>query len=243
MLVKLSELNGTTINALDGDIGKVKDVYFDDRYWTIRFLVVDIQPWIPFSHKTLISPIALGEFTAEQQMLNVSISKDMVKNSPGIDEFETVSREFEKRYFDYYGYGYYWMGAYTWGEYASPTGLANRDPISLEQEINLETTNHLRSANEITHYGINALDGTKGYVKDFIWDTYSWSLRYLVVDTRDWLPGGKKVLIAPTQLESLNWEEKTVTCNMSLQQIQACPEYDPAKLNDLEYLAQVQGQL
>ncbi|WP_252731589.1 PRC-barrel domain containing protein [Psychrosphaera sp. F3M07] len=219
MLVKLNDLNGTTINALDGDIGKVKDVYFDDRYWAIRFLVVDIQPWIPFSQKTLISPIALGEFTTEEQLLNVSISKDMVKNSPGIDEHETVSREFEKKYFDYYGYGYYWMGLDTWGEYANPTGLVEAKTLPLDKNSDYKAVNHLRSANEITHYGIDALDGKKGYVKDFIWDTYDWSLRYLVIDTRDWLPGGKKVLISPQQLESMNWEERTVKCNISLEQI------------------------
>ena len=239
MLVNLSELNGSTINAVDGEIGKVKDVYFDDRYWTIRFLVVDIQPWVPLSQKTLISPIALLDFNAQEQLLNVSMSKNLVKHSPGIEEHETVSREFEKNYFDYYGYGYYWMGPEPWGEYAYPTALVTRQASLSEKNHNVQSSNHLRSANEITHYGMVARDGKKGYVKDFIWDTYNWSLRFIVVDTRDWLPGGKKVLITPEQLGTLNWEEKSLTCHMSVEQIKTCPEYCAEKLNDPQYLAAV----
>jgi len=245
MLVSLNELNGSTINAVDGEIGQVSDVYFDDRYWTIRFMVVDIQPWLPLSTKTLVSPISLLDYNVEEQQLNVSISKDKVKNSPQIDELETVSHEFEKRYFDYYAYGYYWLGAGAWGEYAHPMALVNREtsPKDSTQNDETKTTNHLRSTHEITHYGINALDGKKGYIQDFICDTYDWSLRYLVVDTRDWLPGGKKVLISPKQLAALNWEEKTASCHLNLDQISACPEYNADKLNNAEYLAEVKNIL
>ena len=206
MLVNLQVLNGSSINAVDGEIGQVEDVFFDDRHWAIRFLVVDTHPWIPLSQKTLISPIALVGFDDKDRLLNVTITKEMVKNSPSIDEHQTVSREFEKIFFDYYGYGYYWMGTEPWGDYAHPTALINRNTlIQDDREDNLtQTTNHLRSANEIVHYGIDALDGKKGYVKDIVWDTDNWSLCYFVVDTRDWLPGGKKVLISPEQLNTLN---------------------------------------
>jgi hypothetical protein len=245
MLVNLEELNGSTIHAVDGEIGQVTDVYFDDRHWTIRFMVVDISPWVPLSEKTLISPISLLEYDIKEQQLNVSITKDKVKNSPQIDEHETVSREFEKNYFDYYAYGYYWGGAGAWGEYAYPMALVNPKtlPKDSKESENAKTTNHLCSTNEITHYGIDALDGKKGYIKDFICDTHSWSLLYIVVDTRDWLPGGKKVLISPKHLDKLNWEEKTVTCNLSFEQIKACPEYNEDKLNDVEYLAEVKNKL
>lgn len=245
MIINLEALIGSTIHAVDGEIGQVKDVYFDDRYWAIRFLVVDIQPWVPLSSKTLISPISLLELNTIKHLLNVSISKDKIKNSPQIEEHETVSREFEKNYFDYYAYGYYWVGAGAWGEYAYPMALANRNTLPKDNEPSEETkkNNHLRSTNEIAHYGIDALDGNKGYIKDFICDTSNWTLLYLVVDTRDWLPGGKKVLISPAQLETINWEEKTVTCNIALEQIKSCPEYHPDKLNNAEYIEEVKNKL
>lgn len=246
MLVSLKKLRGSTVTATDGDVGQVKDVYFDGRSWVIRFLVVDTHPWLPLSQKVLISPIALDEFTSDEDSLKVSFAKDAIKSCPKVEEYETVSREFEKIYHDYFGYGYYWAGEGAWGEYAYPTALSNANvqpmastDVDNLENVHIEQTNHLRSANEVEHYGIDAVDGKKGYIKDFIWDTYNWSLRYLVIDTRDWLPGGKKVLISPDQFVTLNWGSKTVTCNIDLTQIEACPEYRPDKLNDVTYLEEI----
>lgn len=245
MLVSLNELSGSTIKALDGEIGQVQDIYFDDRSWIIRFLVVNTHPWLPLSQKVLISPIGLFEFSDDNFILKVSITKEDVKNCPKVEEHQTVSREFEKAYSDYFGYGYYWTGEDAWGEYANPTELFNLQiqPIDKVDDDKIEKNNHLRSANEIEHYGIHALDGKQGHIKDFIWDTYNWSLRYLVIDTRDWLPGGKKVLISPDQLDTLNWGQQIVTCHLNLAQIKACPEYHSDKLNDSKYLEEVKQKL
>ena len=245
MLVSLKELSGSTIKATDGDLGQVEDIYFDDVTWTIRFLVVDTHPWLPLSQKVLISPIALLEFKANNYALTVSLTKDMIKNCPKVEEHETVSREFEKTYNDYFGYGYYWTGEGAWGEYAFPMALynENKTPLDSVAENSVEQSNHLRSANEVAHYGIDAVDGKKGYIDDFIWDTSSWSLRYLVIDTRDWLPGGKRVLISTGQFDTFNWGSKTVTCNLSLSQLEACPEYNSDKLNDKKYLEDVRQKL
>jgi hypothetical protein len=207
----------------------------------------------------------LLEFSADDYAMTVSLSKDMVKSCPKVEEHETVSREFEKIYYDYFGYGYYWTGEGAWGEYAYPTALFHGNILPFENietdnsetgnsetgnsetdnlaDDNLETANHLRSANELAHYSIDAVDGKKGYIYDFIWDTYNWSLRYLVIDTRDWLPGGKHVLISPEKFDSFNWGNQTVSCNIALQQIKACPEYRSDKLNDSQYLERVKQKL
>jgi hypothetical protein len=218
-------------------------------------LVVDTHPWLPLSQKVLISPISLLEFSADNYAMTVSLSKDMVKSCPKVEEHETVSREFEKIYYDYFGYGYYWTGEGAWGEYAYPTALFHGNILPFENietdnsetdnvaDDNLETANHLRSANELAHYSIDAVDGKKGHIYDFIWDTYNWSLRYLVIDTRDWLPGGKHVLVSPEQFESFNWGSRTVSCNIGLHQIKACSEYPSDKLNDSQYLEQVKQKL
>jgi len=41
MLVSLKELHGATVSGMYGDLGEIKDVYFDDRFWTIKYLVID----------------------------------------------------------------------------------------------------------------------------------------------------------------------------------------------------------
>ncbi len=54
----------------------------------------------------------------------------------------------------------------------------------------------LRSMNDLKGFDILATDGEISHVEDFILDDDSWVIRYLVIDTRKWLPG-KKVLVSP----------------------------------------------
>jgi hypothetical protein len=51
-------------------------------------LVVDTHPWLPLSQKVLISPISLLEFSADDYAMTVSLSKDMVKSCPKVEEHE-----------------------------------------------------------------------------------------------------------------------------------------------------------
>ena len=46
MLSKAGTLTGYKLDSLDGEIGKVKEFYFDDRHWTIRYLVADTGNWL-----------------------------------------------------------------------------------------------------------------------------------------------------------------------------------------------------
>ena len=43
-----------------------------------------------------------------------------------------------------------------------------------------------------------------GHVKDFVFDDESWAIRYLAVNTRNWWPGGKKVLAATRWADSID---------------------------------------
>jgi hypothetical protein len=244
MLINFNQVTSSHIKANDGELGNIKDVYFDDRHWTVRFLVVDTSRWLPLSQKVLLSPIAMLQFNPKEKELKVSMTKEMVKNSPKVEEHEPVSREFETQYFDHFGYGYYWTGTSSWGDYAFPSALFNRDmiePIDIQHK-DIEKHNHLRSAQEVKDYGIKAIEESKGYISDFVWDTYDWSLKYVVIDTRNILPGGVEVLVAPQHIKSISWESKQVICNLSVAQIKSCPEYHESKLDDAQYMEQVAAQ-
>src|SRR5664279_5288392 len=107
MLRSMNDLEDYAIRATDGTIGHVKDFYFDDAAWVIRYLVVDTGGWLS-SRKVLISPIAIGRPNWTERVLPVSITKEQVKNSPDIDTQKPVSRQHEISYLGYYGYPYYW---------------------------------------------------------------------------------------------------------------------------------------
>jgi hypothetical protein len=46
MLSKAKTPKGYKVNSLDGEIGKIKEFYFDDRHWAIRHLVADTGDWL-----------------------------------------------------------------------------------------------------------------------------------------------------------------------------------------------------
>jgi len=100
-----------------------------------------------------------------------------------VEEHEPVAREFETQYFDYFGNEYYWSGTDLWGDYTFPSALFNPEMIeSLDiQQKDIEAHNHLRSAQKVRGYTVKGIDGSKGQITDFIWDTYDWSLKYVVI--------------------------------------------------------------
>jgi hypothetical protein len=65
-------------------------------------------------------------------------------------------------------------------------------------------------------------------VEDFIVETDDWRVRYMVVDTRNWLPGGKKTLISPSWIDAMSWEEARVHVSLSQQAIKTSPEWHGA---------------
>jgi hypothetical protein len=71
---------------------------------------------------------------------------------------------------------------------------------------------------------IQAVDGEIGHVEDFIIDDETWTIRYLIIDTRNWWPG-KKVLVSPQWIERVSWIESQVFVNLSRETIKQSPEY------------------
>ena len=54
----------------------------------------------------------------------------------------------------------------------------------------------LYRASELKGYTLDAIDSTLGQCSDFLFDDQHWTIRYMVADTRRWLPG-RKVLVSP----------------------------------------------
>jgi hypothetical protein len=114
MLWRTSEINGFTLKARDGEIGRAKDFYFEDSYWVVRYLVADTGKWLP-GRKVLISPYAVRGFDAQEKAVELNLSKEQIANSPPIDQDKPVSRQFEAEYSRYFNYPYYWQGPGMWG--------------------------------------------------------------------------------------------------------------------------------
>ena len=231
MLINAKALNGYKLNSLDGEIGKVKEFYFDDKYWTIRYLVADTGGWLS-GRQVLISPYALVAVNKEAKHIDIDLTKKQIEDSPSLDHDKPVSRQFEESYFGYYESPIYWGGLYMWGYY--PNIIRDREKWRKPSPDEKGWNPHLRSTYNVSGYNIQANDGEIGHIEDFIIDDKTWAIRYLIIDTKNWWPG-KKVLISPQWIEEISWDESKVFVNLTRENIKQSPEYMEDSLLTRDY--------
>lgn len=250
----IKSLIGFTMGATDGEIGKVKDFYFDDHSWTIRYLIVETGGWLS-GRRVLISPQSLKNVDAENEVLPVSLTIEQVKNSPDIGTNLPVSREQEIELNEHYPWTYWGAGlgpGSLWGGGIGTTGMliGSMRPLDApsyqdddsQQETRTEGYPQLRSCQNVEGYSIRATDTAIGDVEDFIVDDTKWKIDFIVVDTGNWLPG-RKVLISPTWIKDIDWATSSVVVNASTDQIKNSPEYDPESPITEEYQTRLMGYM
>ena len=240
MLHELKKMESFTIGATDGTIGSVKDFYFDDESWVIRYLVVETGDWLK-SRKVLITPFALLQPDWERNTLPAIISLAKVKNSPDIDTDKPVSRQHEMQYLGYYGYPYYWDGLGmlpgtmapdmylpTEANTAKERAAMKKASVAYhkkEKAAHRDDDPHLRSCEAVTGYHIHAIDGEIGHVHGYLIDDRSWAIRYVIVNTSNWWVG-HKVLISPEWFQDIDWAEERVSVDLHRQSVEHAPDYD-----------------
>jgi hypothetical protein len=231
MLLSVKTLKGFNLHSLDGAIGSARELYFDDHHWNIRYLIADTGGWLA-GQLVLLSPYAVTSVDPEKQEVFVDLTKKEIEGSPKIGTDKPVSRQYEDSYYGYYGYPNYWTGPYSWGPY--PYVNRDRNSWTLRREGMESWDSHLRSTKEVCGYHIQAPDGEIGHVADFIVDDETWAIRYLVVDTTNWLPG-RKVLISPSWIERVSWTELKIITSHTREAIKAAPEFTSVALITRQY--------
>src|ERR1700761_5012901 len=108
MIRSAKELLGHHLGATDGHVGLIKDFYFDDALWVVRYLVADTGSWLS-GRLVLISPLALGGFDDEEKVLRVSLTRKQIEHSPSVESHKPLSRRYEQEYYQYYNWPYYWQ--------------------------------------------------------------------------------------------------------------------------------------
>lgn len=235
MLCKAKTLIGYTLDSLDGAIGKVKEFYFDDQHWTIRYLVADTGTWLA-ERQVLISPYALVAVNKDKKAIEINLTKEQIEASPPLDSDKPVSRQFEDAYYGFYGWPMYWGGPHMWGAFP----FIVHDPGQKEEAQQSDKTwdPFLRSSQDVTGNHIQAADGEIGHVEDFIVDDETWAIRYLIIDTRNWWPG-RMALISPKWIERVSWLEKKVFVSPTRETIRQAPEYTSETRLTREYEAEL----
>jgi len=235
MLLKAKDqLFGKHLLASDGRIGAVRDAYFDDLRWVVRYLEVDTGDGIP-GRKVLISPASIKHDGTHDKDLEVALSCEQVRKSPGADQDRPVSRQFEEAHARYYGYPFYWDGPYLWG--SSPHPVTGTPPVTappggpvvgeraheLKAAEERARASHLHSSEEVIGYRVVATDGAVGHLEDFLIDDADWAITDVIIDPRDWLPG-KHVQVPVGAVMEVDWLTREVRLQTAREEVEDAPQ-------------------
>jgi hypothetical protein len=213
---------------LDGEIGRVKDLYFDDQNWVVRYLVVDTGSWLA-EREVLLSPHAFSGLDRPGKLLTVNLTRKQIERSPSIDTHKPVSRQYEEEYYRYYGWPYYWQGDALWGLSGYPILEQPATPFTGEptpaSSRSIEPGDaHLRSTLAVAGYHLRATDGTIGHICDFMMDDRSWAINHLVIKIGHRF-SGKETEIPTVKVERISWDESTVFVSLTKQAVEQSPEH------------------
>lgn len=241
MLRSISELDGSTITASDGDIGNLQDLYFDVDAWVIQYFVIKTGTWL--SNRTvLVSPSTVGTKGLEVEAGPASLSREQLRYSPEFHAEKPVSHRHELEFFRYYRHPHRWGGSAADGETGGP-GMGHADgqvlrAASVAQELgnaayhksvrerDPEEDPHFGSCKAITGYHIHATDGDIGHVEGLLVDERSWAISSLIVNTSNWWLG-RRALIPPEWITQVRWSDQQVEVDLPRESIRSAPGYVP----------------
>lgn len=224
MLHLAHKIRGTVVRARDGEIGTLDEFLFEQSRWAVRYLVVNTGSWLN-GRKKLLSPMAVvGGW--DRMGISLLVRKDQVEASPDLDP-ATLGRASESRLLQHYSQPAYWTSQGVWGPFDTPGALlaTEGEPWSAEGWTTSEVTERLRGTEEIKGFHVEASDGEIGHVDDCFIGEESWRIRYLLVDTSNWI-GGRSVLVSTDVVETIDKEAGTLRVADSREDVRSSPTYD-----------------
>lgn len=227
MSQSIKSFYGKRLSASDGDVGHVKDFYFDDRTWAVRYVVADTGTWLE-GRLVLLSPHAFSRFHLGDERLLANLTRRQIEHGPAIESHLPVSRQYEEEYYRYYGWPVYWTGDHLWGMAGFPTvvppPVQSRTPRMAPEKPGEA---HLRSARAVTGYHIQTADGMIGEVSDFLLEARSWAIREIVVKAGHWY-SGKEIRIPSGKVDRISFDDSSVFVSLTKEDIQRTGENEVA---------------
>lgn len=211
MYVRASQLLGYEIWGDGCHIGKVKDLLIEGESWHIRYAEIDTENWMSAGRRVLLSTLELRKINHATGVITASRSREFIANGPLLDWHTPVTRSFESKLCDYFGYCPYW------GE---PV-VRSKDPQHigvLQIGENLEPE-CLHSFFEMRAYSVQAKDADIGFVKDIILNDANLETAHLEINTCGRCPKQNSVLIKPQEVSVAQWRARHLAVDVTQEQL------------------------
>jgi hypothetical protein len=232
-LRSVKQFHGFRLETLDGNAGSVKETLFDEEAWVIRYLVLETGDWLD-NNEILIAPMPLVRLDWDKRTVYADFTSAQLRANPGIGVTQPILHTNEAEFLDHYGYTHYWTGLRSVPPAAASDTTADAVPQApadasaserdaAERDL-AQVASSLHSSAETIGCAIRTSDGTDGQVEDLQFDDASWDIAFFVIDPHDWSPE-RSVLVSPSHIERINWEEGQVALTMTRAELERCPKY------------------
>jgi hypothetical protein len=227
MLTAATVLLHFRAHTADDDLVRVRDLYFDDDSWMVRYFVVDTHRWLP-GREVLVSPSSVVDVARSRRQLDTSLTMEQIRTSPDLDTVRPPNRRYETTLPHYFGLPGDWTGGDLWAAEIAQLLVASQAVAGCAAERDHEHDPRLRSVRGLLDYTVKALDRDVGRVDDVLVDSPPWEVRYVVVDTSSWVPG-RRVLVPTTRVALISCHEVAVHVRVTGAVIRNAPSYDPSR--------------
>jgi sporulation protein YlmC with PRC-barrel domain len=216
-LILANSLRGFEIHARDGASGRIDDFYFNDQQWKVLHVVFDIGNWLT-GRKVLLPPEVLGNADWRNRRIAVKVRQRQISESPDaemveppgiwIDQLINRPMFFEEPY----------SGTIPEAKHLLPEESEKRD-------------SHRLSVKNVKDCSIVGEDGKSiGRIQDFLIDTETWEIRFLLVKTTD-----SRIFLAPPEIvQSIDTHDRNVRVICPKEMKNDWQEYDPHYMALLE---------
>lgn len=108
-LRSVTEVFSYRVDAIEGEVGSVKDFIIDDETWQVHYMNVDISKWLESDKQILVALDWIRRIDVSGNKVFIDLTQDAVKYSPKFDATLPVNRQYEEVIYDYYGRPKYWQ--------------------------------------------------------------------------------------------------------------------------------------
>ncbi|MBI2521667.1 MAG: hypothetical protein HYV97_14730 [Bdellovibrio sp.] len=230
MLCSLNKLKFCNVVAYDGPIGKIKDFYFDERNWNIRYLLIDSDGYlnrsIGFISTTSVSNIDIDANKLHVNFSSSSIGKNTrLKIDTGLNSSNQRDKQIAIQFSDFF------KRPVGWGLMDSPWVVGPQGTVyenmQGKNEIRVPTGQpNLPSYNQITKFQVHAVNAIFGPIKDILINDDTWQFQFLELEKGDWLPS-QSTLLPYDLIEKLNTEAMNIEVLTDRTLVLSSPNYCP----------------
>lgn len=210
MLIKATTLINCKAQNLDGNISKIKDIYFDDRSWRISNLILDMSKWLNNHSRYLIGPNDIEGMDSTNSIIftTMTLERMQTNSSSKLDLEISNKRKLQKKQ-------------------PKTNSIAGDKP---NYSYNLESRKiitNLQSTKELFGYHVTSPGEKTGWLKDLTADNESWMFKHLIISMKHFSKG-QTIKVPTYSVRDINMLKKQINIDLSLDTIQSENEIEAA---------------